>query len=191
MTEKEYYKQLYEVIDDGFHDYRKYANEHDRISNKIKCDMYTAAVQREKVVELNDLKNKMSRIQNEVVQACNKLTDEIINEVSAADVLNPADMNDDIKLLNAGVGLNEKDITDLLQRNEGNRTMTQLILRYAAEHNLRANAVYTPAAKTAELLNDMRYVSETVVKWFESPEQYHAILQTAFDGKLDDDSDDE
>ena len=69
-------------------------------------------------------------------RAVEKALSEYIEAAEAEDALNPDELTDDVKLLNLAMPLELQDIKQMLARNEGNRTMTQLILRYAKAHEM-------------------------------------------------------
>lgn len=109
------------------------------------------------------------RLQEENEGKIKNLSDGALNSIEAiyaqmmkaakeADKLNPDQLNDDMKLLQAGVKLSEKDLADLLERNANNRTMTQMIYKYADDNGYNYNlGRYEPATTAAQAqIDDMR-----------------------------------
>ena len=64
------------------------------------------------------------------------MCDSYIAELRDEDELDPTKLTDDVRLLNSGVKMTSRDIKAMLKRNSDNRTMLQVILRYADEHNI-------------------------------------------------------
>ncbi len=96
-----------------------------------------------------------------MVQAIEATRDEIAaackayaQEVNDATALNPAELTDDVKLLNCGAPLSETDIQQMANRNKGNNTMLRLISNYAKEHDIRM--LYTPFQEEREAIDYMQ-----------------------------------
>lgn len=109
---------------------------------------FSAQYVREKLhPQIEMLEESMNRVRSEAQRAVNKIVDAYAEDLAGADDLNPADLTDDLRLLNCGVVLGERDLRAMLARNDGNRTMTQLILRYANQNGVTVKGVrYVSAA---------------------------------------------
>jgi len=75
-------------------------------------------------------------------RAARKLVTAYQDRLRDEDNLDPAQITDDIKLFTAGIPLLSRDINAILARNSANRTMTQITLRYAKEHDIDIGRVY-------------------------------------------------
>lgn len=73
---------------------------------------------------------------HESMSGAKKIIKDYLNEVDRENRLDPKQITDDMKLMTPGIYLTEKDIQAMLERNAENRTMTQIILRYAKENNI-------------------------------------------------------
>lgn len=79
-------------------------------------------------------------------------------------------INDDAKLLQAGVNLTEKDIDDLLERNTDNPTMTQIIKRFAKEHKIRISGRHIDRLQEENrMCDDVDFVISMYQKWIRHP----------------------
>lgn len=82
------------------------------------------------------LRNALDEAGHKAIQDAHKLVEQYKKDAAEINCLDPAALTDDIRLLNSGISLFPRDIQAILKRNEGNRTMTQLVLRYAQEHDI-------------------------------------------------------
>lgn len=85
-----------------------------------------------------ELTLKIRHDSEDAIRNAHRIVAEYRQECEARnDTLDSSMINDDAKLLQAGINLTEKDIDDLLERNADNPTMTQIIMRYAKERKIR------------------------------------------------------
>ena len=91
---------------------------------------------------LHSAHRQIEAAQDEAKKAVSALVEAHVADLERQDALNAEDLTDDCKLLTAGITLNKRDLTALLDKNAGNRTMTQVILRYAREHEIDMGAMY-------------------------------------------------
>ncbi len=103
----------------------------------------------------SDMINAMDTAQRELQAACEAYALEVDN----GEALNPADLTDDVKLLNCGVPLSEKDLQQMCGRNSDNRTMLRLIANYAEQHNIRCAV---PASEEREAAKAMKSIASSV-----------------------------
>lgn len=94
------------------------------------------AVKDELTPALSATRDQINAAKKAALDAVNAIVDKRIAALEKEDELCGADMNDDAKLLSAGISLNTKDIRAILDRNRNNRTMTQIALRYARDHGI-------------------------------------------------------
>ena len=142
-----------------------------QIEEKINSGRYS-----QKTID-NELKPKLQAMQNNQREACKNALDEARSLISQfrednakANQLNPAELTDDVKLLQSGIILKPRDIEGMLERNASNRTMTQIILRYAEENKIGIDRTYyiggQEEEETAKALDNVIYYYKN---WIDKP----------------------
>ena len=108
-----------------------------KLSEKAESGMYS-----EKAL-INDIRPKMNEIKRQIETSASKAAEDAKGLVTAyklnmkeADSLKGSEITEDAALFSAGVKLTAEDILAILNRNEGNATMQQLAIRYAAENKI-------------------------------------------------------
>ena len=101
----------------------------------IKSGHYTAEGVASIQKEIDGLKRKIDSKKMNLEASLTAKLDNFVSEHTPR--LDPAEVTDDIKLLNCGVKLREAEIEQLLNKCMGNYTMTILLLRYAEERELK------------------------------------------------------
>lgn len=115
----------------------------ERIQADIDSRRFSAqTTNNELIPQLNETKARIEAAKDEARQATEKIVSAYIADLERQDALNPAELTDDCKLLTAGVPLTVSDLKTMLDRNTANRTMTQIILRYAREHHIDLGIYY-------------------------------------------------
>ena len=125
-------------------------------------------VKKELEPQLRELRSEMALCEEEALQ-------EVIDTVHAwqeskrdEDQLHPEELTDDIKLFTAGISLSERDIKAILKRNADNKTMQQIALRYAQEHNIpvdfRFQGNQVLIQQSEELVNAARYYCKNWIR---------------------------
>ncbi len=182
MKKSEYYSKLKKAVDEGFAEYQAKLKEYNKLKAKRDAGQFAPDyLHKEIIPKMQNMKMDMVSIQNRVKSESRKLAN-IEKEVRAkADRLNPADLTDDVKLLQGGLILKSADIEGILERNKGNRTMQQLALRFANEHNIKVNAVYE-SASADNSYDSINGVVDTLVRWFDSDDEsaYRNIYNIIF-----------
>ena len=113
-----------------------------KLEADLKSNRYSAqAIKEEITPKLNAARDKIRAAKDEANKAVAAMVNTYITDLQRLDALNPAELTDDFKLLNGGVTLNAQDIEFMLERNAKNRSMAQLILRYAKEHDIDVQGV--------------------------------------------------
>ncbi len=136
------------------------------LENDVKSGRFTAAaVANELQPELMNVRMAIDRTKDETRQAVARLVNQYVGELDKADALNPDELNEgDVKLLNSGVDLTKRDLTVMLSRNQGNRTMTQLILRWARAHDVDMGVTYIGNEKA---IADAKQIPGVVDLWID------------------------
>lgn len=141
------------------------------IEKKINSGRYS-----QKTID-NELTPKLNELQDSYEKACINALDEAKSLVSKfrednarANQLNPAELTDDVKLLQSGIILKPRDIEGMLERNVGNRTMTQVILRYAEENKIAlGRTYYTGGQEEEETARSLDNILYYYARWINKP----------------------
>lgn len=141
------------------------------LDEKIKSGRYSAeTVQKELYPKRNALEQQIKAESDRAIQAAQALVEKYRADAEALDELNPADITEDIKLLQAGVPLLPRDIQAILKRSNGNRTMTQLTLRYAKEHGIDTDgAVYFDNTEAKQIADGLDSILRYYANWIGTP----------------------
>jgi len=163
---------VYNSLDARTDEIRKAIVERDKLDEKIKSGRYSQkALEKELRPQLNDMRQTVSSLCDQALKEAHALIDQYRADVAELDNLNPADLTDDVKLLQPGITLLPRDIQGMLKRNATNRTMVQIIMRYANEHNIDTGSVYYIAGQeerqTAQNLETILFYYKN---WIDKPE---------------------
>lgn len=134
-----------------------------KLEADIKSGRYTQKAIKDELLPARDA----ARAQIEAAQeaARNAVVEKInahITDLERMDALNPAELTDDCKLLSSGIALTESDIRFMLERNAKNRSMAQIILRYAKEHGIKTDVAYVDHS---EAINNARAFPALANRW--------------------------
>lgn len=134
---------VYSSLRDSTEKIVKAATERDALEAKIKEGRYSSQALRDEIYPRADVLR--ARVRDDITDAlatAHGLVKEYEADIATMNDLDPAEITDDIKLLQAGVPLLPNDIKAILRRNSTNRTMTQIALRYAQEHNIDTGGTF-------------------------------------------------
>lgn len=175
MTNKEFYR----MITDSVQEKRK---EISRASAKVR-DLensrknYTAEYVAETLnPQIRALQGEIQAMRDEGKRIVSGMCDSYREELVKQDQLDPEKITADINLLNAGITLNADDLRTMIDRNNGNRTMQQLILRYAADHKIETGLQYNGNSGLIAMLGSVPYAAEVSLKWAEADHVYNQLL---------------
>jgi len=145
------------------------------IDTEIKSGKYSPA-------GVTELRNRAYSIRREIdtakeagFTAARAIVNGYAAEIEKADRLDPAEITDDVKLLTAGVPLLKRDIIGMLERNADNRTMTQVILRYAKEHNIEVGAAYVDTSEHARNVENVNGIISIYERWIDKDNAYEML----------------
>lgn len=128
---------IYDSLKTSTEEIGKIVAERDALDAKIKSGRYTqAVVQNELFPKWGELRHKVDEAGAAAIKEAQALIDQHQVEIERMNDLNPKELTPDLQLLQAGVPLLARDIEAILRRSEGNRTMTQLALRFAKANNI-------------------------------------------------------
>lgn len=159
--------KFYEILESGTTAIHNGVSEYNAMDEKINSDLYAEKLKKDEFIPKRaELKNQYEKAYNTMLSDAYAFIDEYESAIRDMDVLHPEEITDDIKLLQSGIKLKERDINSMLSRNEGNRTMQQLILRYAEDNGIETGTVYREALgeKTQEI-NNMRMIVDAYKKY--------------------------
>ena len=96
--------------------------------------------------------------------------------------LDPLMLTEDIELLKPGIVLLPRDIAAILERNAGNKTMTQMTLRYAKEHGIDTRGIHVPNDNEETIARNLENIVYYYEKWIHTP-RATKMLHTFFNIK--------
>lgn len=151
--------------------------EREKLEEKIKSGRYSSQTLNAEIRPKRDaLRQEIRSSSDNAIKEAKALIEQYRKDADALNDLDPAEITDDIKLLQAGIPLLPRDIQAILKRNSGNRTMLQLTLRYAEEHKIDTHGTFYVGGQqekeTADNLDEMLYY---VAKYIDKPEAKEMI----------------
>lgn len=160
----------------------KLKTEYAALEAKIKEGRYSnQTLQKEIFPKRDELRRQIHDGGARAIEKAHNLVAQYREEVAHLDELDPSAITDDIKLLTAGVPLLPRDIDAILNRNQGNRTMTQLALRYAEEHGIEMKGTYYVGGENERrIANEADGVIGYYAKWIVQ-DNARSILRKFFD----------
>ncbi len=177
------YYELKKIVDEGYTECQSTLREYNKLKKEREEGHYSYEyLQSEILPKMDKLKQKISSIQDKVRSESKRITEAEKAGLKRADRLNPSELTDDVKLLQGNLILEEADIEGILERSTNNRTMTQLALRYAKEHEMKINGYYNKASYSSDRLDEINDAVSIIVKWFDtdSEKSYKNIYDVIF-----------
>ena len=153
-------KMLYNQLKARTAEMKEKRNQLAEVNEEINSGDYSAVALKEKMYPKQyQLRREIERIEDQAEKECYKMLDDYIEELRAQDNLNPAEITEDVKLLNCGVKLLPRDLQAMLDRNKDNRTMQQIVIRYAEENGIDMGGLrYTGNMNEIRAAEDIKYV---------------------------------
>lgn len=151
---------VFDSLEASANEINELAEERDTVEGLIKSGRFSQKALTEELYPKRDaLRMKITAKSDEAIRKAQGLVDQYKKDSAKANTLNPDDLTDDIKLLQPGIILNKHDIQSMLERNAQNRTMSQIILRYAKEHDIdTGSAVYIGGQEEAAIARNLESV---------------------------------
>ena len=106
------------------------------IDRDIKSGDYSQERTAKLIMKRGELRQELEKTAAAAERDAKQIVMEYQEELRQQDCLDPSELTDDVKLLSSGLNLLPRDIEAIISRNEGNRTMTQLAVRYAKDHDI-------------------------------------------------------
>ena len=147
--------------------------EYDAVEKKASSGKYShQELEKNIYPAMSRLRIQMRQDAEQAIRNAQGLVTKYRADNEALNRLDPAQITDDIKLLQSGIQLLPKDIDAILERSRGNRTMTQLAFRYAKEHNIDVAGLrgkYEYGRKEEELAKNLEGTVHIYERWITKP----------------------
>ena len=179
MKRRDYYEKLKEIVSEGYDNYRAKFEKYDALRVAREKGEYSYEyLSKEVIPKMDQLRREMREIQEGVRREVGRLTADRIEVLRFFDIIKPEELTADAELLSGGLILKEKDVQAIIDRNQGNRTMTQLAMRYADQHKMRVYSTYVGAEALKSSYKNVDNAVGMVVKWYDSPGAYKNMYDT-------------
>lgn len=177
-TKREFYNEINEITKEGIKTLQELTSQMKDIDADIKSGKYSYDhVEKKLRPKMKELSKQIDDTRYEANRRAQRLCDEYQDELRAQDDLDPSLLTDDVRLLQAGVKLTQRDIKAMLNRNADNHTMTQVILRYCKENDIDTGGVHYMGNKyTIRNVDAMRSNVDVSLKWSERPTVYEKLM---------------
>lgn len=160
---------VYDSLEAATTEIDKTRSEYAALEKKIKEGRYSnQTLQKEIYPKRDELKRK---IEGDCARAIKAAHDSIATyraDAEALSDLDPSAITDDVKILQAGVSLTARDIQAIINRNPDNRTMIQIALRYAKEHNIDMKGTfYVGGEAEKETARNLDGIVDYYARWID------------------------
>lgn len=172
---------VYDVLRERTREANQVREELTAVEEKIDSEKYSKLGVSELQLERNALKQKINGICNSALIESNKIVSDYQEQLRNEDCLNPSELTDDVRLLSAGIPLLPRDVKAILERNKNNRTMTQLALRYAKEHDLDIGAQYIGNQEKIEAAEGVNYAANVYTSHWMKTDMAEEMLDKLFE----------
>ena len=180
MMDNNIVQTVYDTLEAHTEEISKAIAERDSMEAEIKSGKYTPQALKDMYPKRDELRRKVETMCDGAIKAARNHVDQYKADAEELNNLNPAELTDDVKLLQPGIRLKPRDIQGMLNRNADNRTMTQIILRYAEEQKIDIGKTYYIGGQqeqaTGKKLDEILYYYR---KWIDKPEA-RKMLNTFF-----------
>lgn len=173
MTNKQFYETLTSDLKEGLDKVASLASDLKKVDADISSGTFSEDHVRVVLRPKNaEIRKQIERAQEDARKTAQVTIDKFAKELRDADALNPAELTDDVRILELGTTLRKKDILAILERNADNRTMTQLALRAAEDRGIALGGLrYTTNESRARHAEALRYVVDVALRWSTEPEK--------------------
>lgn len=161
---------VYESLKGSTEEVQKAVKSLDTLEKEIDSGRYSPQALRGEIGEKrNELRKKVESATTAAFREAESLIDQYKKDVKESNRLDPADLTDDVKLLQPGIVLKAEDIKGMLERNQDNKTMTQIILRYAEEHGIKTGTYYVGGHAEEQSAENLKGVLSIYKGWIAEP----------------------
>ena len=162
-------QSVFDSLEADTHEINKTRTEYAALEAKIKEGRYSnQTLQKEIYPKRDELKRKVSDASARAIKKAHDMIATYRADAEALSDLDPSAITDDVKILQAGVTLTARDIQAIINRNPDNRTMIQIALRYAKEHNIDMKGpYYIGDQQEKETANNLDGIVDYYARWIE------------------------
>lgn len=176
-TKKEFYEEINGITVGAMKTIQNLIAQLNEVEAQISSGIYSAEhIRRELFTKKDVLKGKIRDTREKAEKAAKEVCDEYVQELRDQEELDPALLTDDVRLLQAGVKLNERDAKAMLRRNAGNQTMTQLILRYCKENDIETGVYYYGNKPIIDVVGAVPTAVKTSLRWSDQENVYDRLV---------------
>lgn len=141
-----------------------------KLEEKMRSGRYSQKTNDEFFFKTVALRREIESDSNTAIEDAKAIVEQYRRDAAKLNNLDPAQLTDDVKLLQSGIILLPRDIQAMLERNNGNRTMTQIILRFAEANDIDVgNTVFMEGKQEEETAKNIDEVLHYYAKWIGKP----------------------
>ena len=162
-------QSVFDSLEADTNEINKTRTEYAALEAKIKEGRYSnQTLQKEIYPKRDELKRKVSDASARAIKKAHDMVATYRADAEALSDLDPSAITDDVKILQAGVTLTARDIQAIINRNPDNRTMIQIALRYAKEHNIDMKGTYyIGGQQEKETANNLDGIVDYYARWID------------------------
>ena len=174
---------VYDTLEARTAEIAEIRTEYDKMEAMATSGKYTRkALEKDVFPKRDALKRQMQDQSAAAIKEARGLIDQYRADVAAESNLDPLMLTEDIELLKPGIVLLPRDIAAILERNAGNKTMTQITLRYAKEHGIDTRGIHVPNDNEETIARNLENIVYYYEKWIHTP-RATKMLHTFFNIK--------
>ena len=164
-------KIVYNTLATRTEEIGKLVAERDALDEKIKSGRYSMdTVNKELFPKWGELRHKVDGAADAAIKEAQSLVDQYRQDIAEMNDLNPNELTPDLQLFQSGITLLPRDIQAILKRNSGNKTMQQICLRYAQEHNIDTGGfVFISGQQERQTADNLTSTIHYFRKWIVQP----------------------
>lgn len=175
-SKKEFYEGVVDEVQGQINRIREVRKKIRELENMNASGEYSDKKIMENRDRIREMEREIAVLNSSGKSTIENLCNEYASELYEDDSLKGAEMTPDANLLTSGISLTKKDLESMLGRNKGNRTMLQLVLRYANDHKIDMGLTYVGNSKIIETLKAIPYTAEVAMKWDENPSVFNRLM---------------
>lgn len=137
------------------------------LEKRSQDNQYSTAKKQELSDKAKNEKAVLDSMCKQAIEQAQNIVSKGVDSIRDKYSLKGEDLTDDVKLLNCGIKLSEKDIDSMLKRNAGNSTMIQVILQYAHENGIKKDVVFTELTELQKFVNNINNTIHYYAKWID------------------------
>ena len=179
MRKSEYFSDIRDIVSRSIEECRDIDNKITLNEKRKRECQNSGRYTKKHVDDLTNETRELKRMLTARLDACDQnvkeLTAAYCEEIRALDAMRGEDITPDADLLK--YKLKKSDYMEMLKRNEGNRTMTRLILDSAKTAGVDLGVHYNPASDEAKAIETtVPYTASIAAKWYNKPAVYDELM---------------